>query len=102
MADEKKVVLATGQTSLRNIRSGFSPMRRGWSEAELRERAKGDKEKVAMAVRLRRETTMTLKWMAERWEMGSRGYLAWLLGRRNRAPKPKSCENILKYDVIIN
>ncbi|MDR3575459.1 MAG: hypothetical protein P4L50_16485, partial [Anaerolineaceae bacterium] len=42
--------------------------RRGWSEAELGERAKG---KVAMAARLRRETTMTLKWVAERLAMGS-------------------------------
>jgi hypothetical protein len=38
---------------------------------ELRERAKGDKGKVAMAVRLRQETTMTLKWVAERLAMGS-------------------------------
>jgi phage-related minor tail protein len=45
--------------------------RRGWGEVELRERAKGDKGKVAMAVRLRRETTMTLKWVAERLAMGS-------------------------------
>ena len=45
--------------------------RRGWGEVELRERAKGDQGKVAMAVRLRRETTMTLKWVAERLAMGS-------------------------------
>ncbi len=45
--------------------------RRGWSEAELRERAKGDKGKVVLAGRLRRETTMTLKWVAERLVMGS-------------------------------
>jgi REP element-mobilizing transposase RayT len=45
--------------------------RRGWREAELVGRAKGDKEKVAMAARLRRETTMTLKWVAKRLAMGS-------------------------------
>jgi len=44
---------------------------RGWSEAELGARAKGDKEKVAVAVRLRGETTMTLKWVAKRLAMGS-------------------------------
>jgi hypothetical protein len=44
---------------------------RGWSEAELRLRSKGDKGKVVMAARLRRETTMTLKWVAERLAMGS-------------------------------
>ena len=32
---------------------------------------KGDQGKVAMAVRLRRETPMTLKWVAERLAMGS-------------------------------
>lgn len=45
--------------------------RRGWSEVELGERAKEDQGKVAMVVRLGRETTMTLKWVAERLGMGS-------------------------------
>ena len=45
--------------------------RRGWSKAELSGRAKGDRGKVAMAGRLRRETTMTLQWVADRLAMGS-------------------------------
>ena len=45
--------------------------RRGWKEAELQARAKSDKNKVTIAARLRRETTMTLKWIAERLAMGS-------------------------------
>ena len=45
--------------------------RRGWSEGDLCERAKGDQGKVALAGRLRRETTMTLKWVAARLAMGS-------------------------------
>jgi REP element-mobilizing transposase RayT len=53
--------------------------RRGWSEADLLERAKGDKEKVAMAARLRRETTMTFKWAAERLAMGSWSHVSNLL-----------------------
>ena len=45
--------------------------RRGWKEEELGLRRKGDKVKVALARRLREETTMTLKWIAERLQMGS-------------------------------
>jgi hypothetical protein len=55
---------------------------RGWTEQELRERRKGDKFKVRLANPLRAETTMTLKWTAERLSMGTRGYLAHLLYRR--------------------
>jgi hypothetical protein len=32
---------------------------------------KGDKRKVALARRLRQETTMSLKWIAQRLHMGS-------------------------------
>jgi putative transposase len=45
--------------------------RRKWGEADLLKRRKGDQEKVKMALRLRRETTMTLKWIAQRLQMGS-------------------------------
>jgi hypothetical protein len=45
--------------------------RRRWAEDELKRRRKGDREKVKMAARLRRETTMTLKWIAERLSMGT-------------------------------
>jgi hypothetical protein len=45
--------------------------RRGWKEQELKARRKGDKNKVSIAARLRRETTMTLKWIADHLEMGS-------------------------------
>ncbi|MDA1055846.1 MAG: hypothetical protein O3C40_36120 [Planctomycetota bacterium] len=43
-------------------------------------------EKVALAQRLREETTMTLAWIAERLQMGSKTHLAHLLywQRRNR------------------
>ncbi|MCG3148107.1 MAG: hypothetical protein PCFJNLEI_01549 [Verrucomicrobiae bacterium] len=43
--------------------------RRGWSEAELKRRAKGDAQKVQIARRLRAETTMSLKWIAARLQM---------------------------------
>ncbi|MHB8519444.1 MAG: hypothetical protein ACYDH9_01680 [Limisphaerales bacterium] len=56
-----------------------------WQEAELRTRSKGDAEKVAVAARLRAETTMTVGWIAERLGMGSRGYLNQPLYRRRKS-----------------
>jgi hypothetical protein len=58
-----------------------------WGEAELRRRAKGDVAKVALAVRLRQETVMTLKWIAERLQMGTGGYVNHLLYQRRKAGK---------------
>src|SRR5688572_14459852 len=45
--------------------------RRGWTERALRERRKGDREKVKIAGRLREETLVTVGWIAKRLEMGS-------------------------------
>ena len=42
----------------------------GWKEAELERRLKGDMKKGRMAARLRAETTMTWRWIAERLVMG--------------------------------
>jgi putative transposase len=53
--------------------------KRRWSEAELMRRRKGDPRKVALARRLRQETTMTLCWIAQRLNMGAAGSLANLL-----------------------
>ena len=41
--------------------------------------------KVALAARLRAETTMTAGWIAERLGMGTRGYLNHLLYRKRKA-----------------
>jgi hypothetical protein len=41
--------------------------------------------KVALGARLRAETTMTVGWIAERLEMGSRGYLNHLLYRQRKS-----------------
>jgi hypothetical protein len=41
----------------------------------LQSRKKGDWEKIQMAQRLRRETPMTLGWIAHRLRMGSVAYL---------------------------
>lgn len=50
--------------------------RRGWKEADLGRRPKGDAEKVAVAWRLRQETTMSLKWIAQRLKMGTWTYVS--------------------------
>ena len=59
--------------------------RRRWKEADLRMRPKGHSVKVALAARLRTETTMTVGWIAERLGMGTRGYLNHLLYRRRKS-----------------
>lgn len=53
-----------------------------WSEADLQRRRKGDKGKVRTARRLRQETTMSLKWIAQRLQMGSWTYVSNLLNER--------------------
>jgi hypothetical protein len=59
--------------------------RRRWREEDLGRRAKGDAVKVALAARLRAETVMTVKWIAERLQMGAPGYVNLLLYRRRKA-----------------
>ena len=49
--------------------------RRKWKEGELVERAKGDVAKVAIAGRLREETMVTVRWIAERLAMGTATYV---------------------------
>ncbi|MBU6410985.1 MAG: transposase [Verrucomicrobiota bacterium] len=61
----------------------------GWSEEDLRQRRKGDPRKVRLALRLRKETTMTLKWIAERLAMGSWKYLNGRLYEQRRESKSK-------------
>lgn len=58
--------------------------RRRWREDDLKTRPKGDAVKVAVAALLRVETTMTVGWIAERLEMGTRGHLNHLLYRRRK------------------
>ena len=43
----------------------------GWKESDLGSRRKGDPVKIALAGRLRQETTMSFKWICGRLEMGS-------------------------------
>ena len=45
--------------------------RHGWSNSDLFLRLKGDRAKMAIALRLRKETTLTMKQIAERLSRGS-------------------------------
>lgn len=53
--------------------------RAGWTEQKLRTSLKGDPFKIGLASRLRAQTTMTVRWIADRLQMGSRGHLTHLL-----------------------
>lgn len=48
---------------------------RGWTENDLQTRIKGAPDKIEIAGQMRRETTMTLRWIAGRLNMGSLAYL---------------------------
>ena len=61
----------------RLVRAGLQTL--GWAQKELSQRRKGDKGKVKLARQLRAETTMTLRWIAARLQMGSWTYVSNLL-----------------------
>jgi len=70
----------------------------GWTEAEVAQRRKGDPGKVRIARRLRRETTMTLSWIAARLKMGVWTHVSNLLSSTQRtgagpARKPVSVKS---------
>lgn len=54
----------------------------GWAVKDLHGRRKSDPQKVRIAARLRRETTMTLEWIAARLFMGAPTHVASLLQRQ--------------------
>jgi REP element-mobilizing transposase RayT len=58
--------------------------RRDWMPDTLAKLKKGHPEKIAIARRLRAETTMTLHWIARHLHMGTKGYLTHLLYWENR------------------
>jgi len=53
----------------RLVRDGLK--KAGWMEEDLRLGRKFDPVKIKLAARLRQETTMTLKWIAQRLQMGA-------------------------------
>ena len=72
-------------------------VRHGWTEAQLVQRRKGDPVKLAVAVRLRRETTLTMGWIAKRLKMGTRKNVATRLQEaRHRSPlTPVGEDNVM-------
>ena len=64
-----------------------------WTADELHGRRKSDPQKIRIAARLRRETTMTLEWIAKRLCMGAATHVASLLHRQNQ--KPQTSEETL-------
>ena len=55
--------------------------RLNWNPEQLRGRRKSDPQKIRIAARLRRETSMTLEWIANRLCMGAATHVASLLQR---------------------
>ena len=77
----------SARTSMRSVTEKLVQAefkRRGWAQGELSRRRKGDPEKVAIAGRLRQETTMSLKWIAHRLQMGSWTYVSNCLVQRKK------------------
>jgi hypothetical protein len=64
--------------------------RLGWNPAALRQASKGDERKVRLAARIRRETTMSLKWIAEHLAMGSWTHVSNLLVAERKRESLKS------------
>ena len=64
--------------------------RLGWDRAALRRASKGDERKVRLAVRIRQETTMSLKWIAEHLAMGSWTHVSNLLVAERKRESLKS------------
>jgi len=73
----EELLESDAQKAERVLREGLEAL--GWGDGELACRAKGDAGKVALARRLRTETTMPYRWIAERLNMGVPSYVADLL-----------------------
>ena len=61
--------------------------RHGWKGSELALQPKGHEVKIAIVKRSRKETTMTLKWIAQRLQMGSWTYVFNLLASEKSRKK---------------
>jgi hypothetical protein len=85
--DRQKFLSTLGEACAKTEwQAGKELERLGWDEDQLRARPKGHRSKVMLARRLRQETTMSLKWIAGRLQMGSWTYVSNLL---NEPPDPQ-------------
>ncbi len=65
--------------------------RRGWTEADLAARQGSDRGKVAIAVRWRSETTLPVKWIAARVQIGTAKGAKSLLHHLAPGPRHRKC-----------
>jgi hypothetical protein len=78
--DHQKFLATLGEACAKTEwQVGREMERFGWDEDQLRARPKGHRSKVMLARRLRQETTMSLKWIAGRLQMGTWTYVSNLL-----------------------
>ena len=78
--DRQKLLATLGEACAKTEwQAGRELERLGWDEDQLRARPKGHRSKVMLARRLRQETTMSLKWIAQRLQMGTWTYVSNLL-----------------------
>ena len=70
--DRQKFLTTLGEACVKTEwQAGQEIERLGWDEDQLRAHRKGHPSKVKLARRLRQETTMSLKWIAARLQMGT-------------------------------
>jgi hypothetical protein len=67
-----------------------SPLSEEWDRKALRQASKSDQRKVRLAARLRKNTTMSLKWIAEHLQMVSWTHVSNLLGAYRKRESLKS------------
>jgi hypothetical protein len=79
----------------------LTPVRRSWHESELATRRRSDPAKLAIAARLRSETTLPIKWIAARVQVGTaKGakpvlhHLAQSQGQRKAASALEPCAQL--------
>jgi REP element-mobilizing transposase RayT len=78
-------VLAMEDQAEQAVQDGLR--RLGWKEVDLARRPKGDREKLKLALRLRKETAANIKWIATRLQMGTWTHLNHLLYWHRRKTK---------------
>jgi hypothetical protein len=73
-------------------------LRLGWTEKDLTARLKNDPGKLAVAARVRKETTLSIKWIAARLQLGTskraRAMLHHWMQNHEKPPKPTTCAQL--------
>jgi hypothetical protein len=84
------------QTGNRVIAEGL--LRRDWTEKDLAARLKNDPAKLRIATRVRTETTLSIKWIAARLQLGTsksaRAMLHQWMHTNEKPPKPTICAQL--------